>query len=157
MVEGGLFSFSLGSMRPFGALAMELISMAVPMVRGIAMGDWSQDITREARPLEEVLRLWDESTEEINRLWPQIPVQRFQDTAMAFGQYEGSCTTSCSTSSIMRSITVARATSTCVLSASSHRPSTSDTDRSCGYSTRSKKMFEIPSSMGSETPGRFTS
>lgn len=84
-----LFSYSLGSMRPFGALAMEMISMAAPMVRGTATGEWHQSITREPRPREEILRLWDESTEQINALWPQIPPERFQQNMTAFGQYEG--------------------------------------------------------------------
>jgi uncharacterized damage-inducible protein DinB len=87
--EDQLFSFSIGSMRPFGALALEMISMAEPMVRGIVTGEWDQVMTREARPKEEVLRLWDESTGRINTLWPQIPLARFQETATAFGQYPG--------------------------------------------------------------------
>jgi uncharacterized damage-inducible protein DinB len=76
-------------MRPFGAMAMELISMAAPMVRGIVTGTWDQLISRETRPRAEVLRLWDESTEDINTLWPRIPPGRFQETMKAFGQYEG--------------------------------------------------------------------
>ena len=36
-----LFSFSVAGMRPFGALAMEMITMAVPMVRGVVSA--SQD------------------------------------------------------------------------------------------------------------------
>jgi uncharacterized damage-inducible protein DinB len=87
--EDQLFSFSLGSMRPFGALAMEMITMAEPMVRGIVTGVWDQSLTREARPKEEVLRLWDESTQKINALWPEIRPERFQETVVAFGQYEG--------------------------------------------------------------------
>jgi uncharacterized damage-inducible protein DinB len=35
------------------------------------------------------LRLWDESTEQLDALWPQIPPQRFQETLTAFGQYPG--------------------------------------------------------------------
>jgi uncharacterized damage-inducible protein DinB len=87
--EDQLFSFSVGSMRPFGALAMEMISMAAPMVRGVVTGAWDQLVTRETRPKQEVLRLWDESTQQINTLWPQIPPGRFQETVTAFGQYEG--------------------------------------------------------------------
>jgi uncharacterized damage-inducible protein DinB len=87
--EDQLFSFSVGSMRTFGALALEMISMAEPMVRGLVTGAWDQSVTRETRPKEEVLRLWDESTQQINTLWPQIPPERFQETVMAFGQYEG--------------------------------------------------------------------
>ena len=68
-----LFTFSVGGMRPFGALALELITMAVPMVQGAVSGDWNASSSREPRPKEELLRLWDESTEQLNALWPQIP------------------------------------------------------------------------------------
>lgn len=44
-----LFSFSLGSMRPFGAMAMEMLSMAEPMLRGILTGQWDQ-LDRESIP-----------------------------------------------------------------------------------------------------------
>ena len=37
-----LFAFSVGGMRPFGALAMEMISMAVPMVQGAVYGEWNK-------------------------------------------------------------------------------------------------------------------
>jgi uncharacterized damage-inducible protein DinB len=84
-----LFSFSLGGMRPFGALALEMITMAVPMVRGAVSGEWSASAGRDACPKHEVLRLWDESTEQLNTLWPQIPPPRFHETITAFGQYTG--------------------------------------------------------------------
>ncbi|MCA1586879.1 MAG: DinB family protein [Acidobacteria bacterium] len=82
-----LLSFSLGGMRPFGELAMEMITMTVPMVRGAVAGDWNAATSREPRPKHELLRLWDESTEQLNVLWPQIPAPRFQETLTAFGQY----------------------------------------------------------------------
>jgi uncharacterized damage-inducible protein DinB len=84
-----LFTYSIGGMRPFGALAMELLTMAAPMVRGAVSGDWSMPGGREARPKAEVLRLWDEATAQLNELWPQIPPARFQETLTAFGQYPG--------------------------------------------------------------------
>jgi uncharacterized damage-inducible protein DinB len=87
--EEKLFTFSVGSMRPFGAMALEMISMAEPMVRGIVTGNWDQSMNRDPRPKTEILRLWDESTLKINNLWPQIPEQRFQETMTAFGQYPG--------------------------------------------------------------------
>ena len=87
--EDRLFTFSVGGMRPFGELAMEMITMAVPMVRGALSGDWSASSNRDPRPKQDVLRMWDESTEEMNRLWPQIPAQRFLETLTAFGQYSG--------------------------------------------------------------------
>jgi uncharacterized damage-inducible protein DinB len=85
--EDRLFRFSVGGMRPFGALAMEIITMAAPMVRGAVSGEWSVSSGRESRPKQEVLRLWDESTEQLNALWPQIPPQRFGETLTAFGQF----------------------------------------------------------------------
>src|SRR6266850_6723999 len=57
----------------------------------------SPSVIPSAAPLEDcqghrrlkILRLWDESTEKINGLWPQIPSERFQETMTAFGQYPG--------------------------------------------------------------------
>ena len=63
--------------------------MAEPMVRGIVTGEWDRSSDRNPRTREEILRLWDESTKRINELWPQIPLERFQETMTAFGQYPG--------------------------------------------------------------------
>lgn len=87
--EDQLFTFSVGGMRTFGELAMELLTMAVPMVRGAVSGDWETSASREARPKEELLRLWDENTEQLDALWKQIPPERFLETMTAFGQYPG--------------------------------------------------------------------
>jgi uncharacterized damage-inducible protein DinB len=84
-----LFTFSVGEMRPFGALALEMITMAVPMVRGAISGEWNAPTNRDPRPKAEILRLWDESTMQLNDLWPQIPVAKFQETLTAFGQWPG--------------------------------------------------------------------
>ena len=46
-------------------------------------------MNRDARSKQEILRLWDESTEKMNSLWPQIPPERFQETMTAFGKYPG--------------------------------------------------------------------
>ena len=87
--EDKLFTFSVGGMRPFGVLALEMITMAVPMVRGAVSADWSASGDRAPRPKQELLRLWDESTEQLNALWRQIPPKRFLETLTAFGQYTG--------------------------------------------------------------------
>ena len=87
--EEQLFTFAVGSMRPFGALVMELISMAAPFLRGVVTGEWNHAMNRDPRPRAELLRLWDESTAEINALWKRIPPERFQQTIKAFGQFEG--------------------------------------------------------------------
>lgn len=84
-----LFTFSIGSMRPFGAMALELVTMAVPMVRGVATNSWDTSFDRDPVPKSEILRRWDESTKEMNTVWATIPPERFQETMKAFGQYEG--------------------------------------------------------------------
>jgi uncharacterized damage-inducible protein DinB len=84
-----LFTFSIGGMRPFGELALEIVGMAVPMVRGAVSGDWTMSGGREARPKADILRAWDETTDALNTLWPQIPADRFPETITAFGQYTG--------------------------------------------------------------------
>ena len=84
-----LFTFSVGGMRTFGELSMELITMAAPMLRGLTTGQWDDVRDRSPRPKQEVLRLWDEATPQIDALWKQLPAERFHETAMAFGQYPG--------------------------------------------------------------------
>jgi uncharacterized damage-inducible protein DinB len=83
-----LFTFSLGGMRSFGELTLEMLTMAEPMVRGAVTGDWEASMNRDARPKAELLREWDESTTKIDALWAQLPASRFQETLTAFGQYE---------------------------------------------------------------------
>jgi uncharacterized damage-inducible protein DinB len=82
-----LFSFSVGGMRSFGALATEILMMGVPMVRGATTGTWDTSNGRETRTKQEILRLWDEATAALDELWPQIPPERFEQTLTAFGQY----------------------------------------------------------------------
>jgi uncharacterized damage-inducible protein DinB len=84
-----LFTFSIGGMRPFGAMALELLTMAAPMVRGVASNAWDTSFDRNPIPKSEILQRWDESTKEIDTLWPTIPAERFRQTMKAFGQYEG--------------------------------------------------------------------
>jgi len=93
--EKELFQYSIGGMRPFSELAMEMIRIAGPGIRGAATGEWKGagelDLSFESpspETKEGILRLWDLVTEEINNVWPQIPPQRFQETDVAFGQYE---------------------------------------------------------------------
>jgi len=94
--EDKLFTFAVGSMRPFGLLAWEMISMAAPMVYGVVTDKWQtvaellhHSGTAAPGTRAELLKLWDESTKEIDTFWPQITPGRFQETTKAFGQYEG--------------------------------------------------------------------
>jgi uncharacterized damage-inducible protein DinB len=83
-------TFTVGGMRPFAELANEMLLMAAPMVRGAATGTWDTSVNRDLKTKAETLRWWDDSTEELNRLWPQIPAARFTETVTAFGQYTDS-------------------------------------------------------------------
>ena len=83
-----LFEFSIGGMRPFSTLAMEFIGMAVPTLNGVITGTWSMFEMKDVKTKADILKLWDETTAEIKSLWPTIPPQRFQQTDIAFGQWE---------------------------------------------------------------------
>jgi uncharacterized damage-inducible protein DinB len=86
--DEALFQYSIGGMRPFAGLVMEFIGMAVPIVRGVATGAWTAAKTTTPTTRSELLRLWDESTAEIDRLWPSIPPHRFQEVDTAFGKWK---------------------------------------------------------------------
>ena len=86
--EDKLFGHTLGGMRPFSALAMEFIGMAVPTLNGIITGKWDQYAEAKATTKAELLQKWDDGTAEINALWPKIPAARFQAVDTAFGQWK---------------------------------------------------------------------
>jgi len=91
--EDKLFSYSLGGMRPFSELAMEMIGMADPGLTGVVTRKW--EAPSHLRNIEmpttkaDLLRRWDEVTDYINANWPLIPEGRFQEVDRAFGQWEG--------------------------------------------------------------------
>ncbi|MCC6432993.1 MAG: DinB family protein [Gemmatimonadaceae bacterium] len=82
-----LFSFSVGGMRTFGALANEMLGMAVPTVQGIISDDWSQYAEGAAISKDDILAQWDATTARVDELFPTIPAARFQTTMTAFGQW----------------------------------------------------------------------
>ncbi|MBA9078487.1 DinB family protein [Rufibacter quisquiliarum] len=89
--EKELFEFSIGGMRPFAKIIMELLAIGAPGVKEIAEGTVQQlnEDLEQADTKEKILALWDEATATIDQYWAQIPDQRFQEKIMAFGQYEG--------------------------------------------------------------------
>lgn len=84
-----LFTFSVGGMRPFGALVLEMLAMAAPMVRGMVTNEWSEYSPQTLESKGALLTAWDENTEEMTALWARFPAERFQETLTAFGQYTG--------------------------------------------------------------------
>jgi uncharacterized damage-inducible protein DinB len=85
--EEQLFSYSLGGMRPFSAMAAELIGMAVPTLNGVITGTWEQFTSTTATTKAALLQQWDDATAEITKRWPSIPASRFNEVDTAFGQY----------------------------------------------------------------------
>jgi uncharacterized damage-inducible protein DinB len=92
--EDKLFSYSIGGMRPFGELIAEILTMAAPGIEGVATGNWPTYQEVEKRfslpcTKAQLLAWWDEATEKINTLWPQIEPERWQQVDKAFGMWEG--------------------------------------------------------------------
>jgi len=93
--EKELFEFAIGGMRTFALLAMEIIDLTGPGIKGLATGEWGNGpmphISGEGMPKtkEELLTLWDETTKRLEIYWPQIPVEKFDDKVKAFGMYDG--------------------------------------------------------------------
>lgn len=93
--EDKLFSYSIGGMRPFSALVLEMMDMAAPGINGIVSGNWMpadqmDHIKGEQGPATKaaLLERWDEITREIDERWQEIPTGRFMETDRAFGQWE---------------------------------------------------------------------
>ncbi len=91
--EKELFSYSIGGMRPFVELAMEMVGMAVSTLEGVATGSWNYASPAKPATKTDLLHVWDENTAAIARLWPEIPGKRFQEVDSAFGQWKAPCIT----------------------------------------------------------------
>jgi uncharacterized damage-inducible protein DinB len=89
--EKEFFTYSIGGMRPFAAMVREMLAIAVPGIREIVGGGTEKlnEHMEEASSKEIILSLWDKATAELNSYWRQLSEERFHDTILAFGQYEG--------------------------------------------------------------------
>jgi uncharacterized damage-inducible protein DinB len=97
--EEQLHAYSIGGMRPFFELAKEIMGLSGTGIRGIVTGNWDFLPEEDYRPgkstiktKEELLRVWDKVTNDINTFWWQIPAERFKETIKSFGQWEGETT-----------------------------------------------------------------
>lgn len=86
--EDKLFQFSLAGMRPFADLAWEFIGMGVPIVDGVSTGKWEKFKGTKPATKDELLRLWDAQTVQLDEKFPKIPQHRFHEVDKAFGQWE---------------------------------------------------------------------
>jgi uncharacterized damage-inducible protein DinB len=94
--EKELFTFSVGGMRPFAQLAMEIIDLTGPGVEGIITGEWPAmgalpHASGKGMPetKEALLAKWDETTQTLNHYFSQIMAEQFSQPLKAFGAYDG--------------------------------------------------------------------
>ncbi|RDC65927.1 DinB family protein [Adhaeribacter pallidiroseus] len=89
--EKEFFEYSVAGMRPFANMVQELLAIAAPGLRQITGGETEQlnEHQEHQNSKAYLLALWDKATAEINQLWVQIPEEKFEETILAFGQYEG--------------------------------------------------------------------
>ena len=88
--EKEFFEFSIGGMRTAAELTMELIAVGAPGLRQIAHRT-TEELSEEPafKTKSQALELWDQGSAEIDRLWAQIPEDRFGEEVVTFGKYPG--------------------------------------------------------------------
>ena len=87
--EDKLKDFSVGGMRPFGQLAGELLSMAIPTMIGISTGKWEISFDAKWTTKAEMLAEWDRQSKQITAMWPKVRPEAWQETMDAFGYFQG--------------------------------------------------------------------
>ncbi len=89
--EEEFFTYTLGGMRPFAEMVMELLAIAGPGIREAATGETAvlREKFNHGNSKQFLLKLWDETTVAIDEFWKQIPAERFSLTTKAFGEHEG--------------------------------------------------------------------
>lgn len=87
--EDQLWSFSIGGMRPFGALVTEMLMIGAPMLKGIISGEWVASSIEGQPTKAELLAHWDADTATLEEYFPKLTLEKFQEHQVAFGQYPG--------------------------------------------------------------------
>ena len=91
--EKELFSYSIGGMRPFSEMVMELVRIADGGMEQMANRDLNRtkELYAQAAPATkaELLERWDEVSEKTDELWAKLTPARFRETEKAFGEYQG--------------------------------------------------------------------
>ena len=96
--EEAFFKHTIGGMRPFSEMVMELLGIAGPGIKEIATGKMAplNEHFEHGNQKAKLLQLWDEATKEINTYWAQIASEQFQQNIKIFGQYDGTVMSSIS-------------------------------------------------------------
>lgn len=89
--EEHFFKYSIGGMRTFAQMTMELLAIAGPGLKEIVTGQTQelQEHFDHQNNKNFLLKLWDEATVEIDTYFAQIALDRFSNSVKTFGQYEG--------------------------------------------------------------------
>ncbi len=89
--EKEFFEYSIGGMRPASQLVQEMLDVSGGGVREMTGGDAGEIAghTVQAKTKEEMLAIWDENTSELVENLAKIPLEKFHERILSFGQYEG--------------------------------------------------------------------
>ncbi|HET8573665.1 MAG TPA: DinB family protein [Edaphocola sp.] len=89
--EDALFNYSIGGMRPFAEMVMELLAIAEPGLDEMANGtkrEYDHSLSYQSKAA--LLERWDDTTAGINALFPKLKAEQFHDHIKSFGLFEGS-------------------------------------------------------------------
>lgn len=93
--EDKLFNYSIGGMRSFAVMAMEIVDLTDGGIEGLVTGQWkSMEETSHVtgnipQTKADLLDVWDGVTEKLDTLWHQLAAEKFQEEVVAFGAYPG--------------------------------------------------------------------
>lgn len=89
--EDQLFSHSIGGMRTFADMVLELLGIAEPGLREIVTGKTAQlnEYFDHGNSKDKLLEAWDSATEKIDALWNKMENIDFQKQILSFGQFPG--------------------------------------------------------------------
>lgn len=87
--EDKLLSYSVGGMRPFVALAAEMLAIAVPLVREVVTGTTVPYKDEVPTSKAELLARWDAATQELDEWFAKVKPAQFSQHVTLFGQFEG--------------------------------------------------------------------
>lgn len=89
--EEAFFKHTIGGMRTFAEMIMELLGIAGPGIKEIITGKTAvlNEHIKHGNKKSKILELWDKTTDEINNYWAEIKPEQFQQKIKSFGQYEG--------------------------------------------------------------------
>ena len=89
--EKEFFEYNIGGMRPASQLVQEIMDVSNGGVREMTGGIAGEIAGHavKAKTIAEALAIWDENTAELLENLAKIPVEKFHEKILSFGQYEG--------------------------------------------------------------------